>query len=175
MANSVKIIGIDPGSRIAGYGVVELGLGEPVYLDHGVFKLPLDVPFEGRLLSLKQQLQRVLETYKPTVGVVEKIFLGKNADSAFKLGHARGICLVELAQHGAEVVEYATRQVKKGVTGHGGATKEQVGMLVMASLRVQNGKGLSEDATDALAMAYYHAITMQVQSRIRGRLKERGI
>jgi len=175
MANSIKIIGIDPGSRIAGFGIVGLGAGEPAYIDHGVFRLPADLSLDARLLSLRQQLNAVLELHKPAFGVIEKIFLGKNPDSAFKLGHARGVCMVELAGHGAEIVEYGARQVKKGVTGNGGATKDQVGMLVTARLAIKNARELPEDATDALALALYHAVTLQVGLRMNGRVRERGI
>lgn len=175
MSDSITIIGIDPGSRVAGYGLIRLDNGDLKHVAHGVFKLPLDGKFEARLLSLRNQLSELLARYQPQIGVVERIFLGKNADSAFKLGHARGICLGELAFAGTEVVEYATRQVKKGVTGNGGATKEQVGMLVAASLSIRLAQNLPEDATDALALAYYHGITMQVKTRLRGRIKERGV
>jgi crossover junction endodeoxyribonuclease RuvC len=170
MGDTLKIIGIDPGSRIAGYGIVSLAKGEIRYATHGVFRLPLNGTFEARLMSLQNQLQQILKLHKPDVGVVERVFMGKNAASAFKLGHARGICIVELAQAGSDIVEYATREVKKGVTGSGAATKEQVGMLITASLKVPRaaleGDGAMFDATDALALAYHHAIQLQVEQRL---------
>ncbi|MEQ1875637.1 MAG: crossover junction endodeoxyribonuclease RuvC [Bdellovibrionia bacterium] len=176
MAGPIIIIGIDPGSRVAGYGLVRLGAhSDPEYVEHGVLALPADAPLPVRLVSLKTQLQNVLNRFNPAVAVIENIFMGKNADSAFKLGHARGVCMAEAAGVGCEIVEYATRQVKKGVTGNGGATKEQVGMLVSASLKISRSKVLPEDATDALALAYYHALSMQVAMKMRGRGKERGL
>lgn len=168
MPNRLKIIGIDPGSRVAGYGLVELCDGDVRYLLHGAIVLPANGSFESRLLALKNQLHDLIRAHAPDVAVVERVFLGKNADSAFKLGHARGVCIAELASGGASIVEYAARQVKKGVTGSGAATKEQVGMLVTATLKISPSQSAGPcDATDALALAYYHAIQIQVEARMK--------
>jgi len=116
--------------------------------------LETDLGFPERMLDLSGSLQGLLQKYQPQVVVIEKIFLGKNADSAFKLGHARGVALLEAARSRAQVVEYATRIVKKGLTGHGGADKESVQLFVQRILGLQEIRQI--DASDALALALYH-------------------
>lgn len=96
--------------------------------------------------------------------VIEQIFLGKNVDSAFKLGHARGICMHEAVVAGAEVREYATRLVKKLVTGSGAADKMQVQMALQRLLQVSIEGTL--DASDALALAYHHAVQMEIERKL---------
>ncbi|MBX3041995.1 MAG: crossover junction endodeoxyribonuclease RuvC, partial [Bdellovibrionaceae bacterium] len=115
--------------------------------------------FGTRLSQLSTSIQELLEKHRPQHVVLEKIFLGKNADSAFKLGHARGVLMSQAALSGAEISEYAARQVKKGVTGSGAASKEDVQAVV------QNLLGLSQiqriDASDALALACYHVFEVR--------------
>ncbi|MFN7826146.1 MAG: crossover junction endodeoxyribonuclease RuvC [Pseudobdellovibrionaceae bacterium] len=148
------IFGIDPGSRITGFGVVECKNGTFKHINHGAIHLETDLGFPERMLDLSGSLQGLLQKYQPQVVVIEKIFLGKNADSAFKLGHARGVALLEAARSRAQVVEYATRIVKKGLTGHGGADKESVQLFVQRILGLQEIRQI--DASDALALALYH-------------------
>ncbi len=108
------------------------------------------------------EVSSLIQSFKPDIVVVERIFLGKNADSAFKLGHIRGVCLFGAAQAGAQIVEYAARSVKKGITGNGAAEKEQVQMIVFAALGIKGPAQM--DASDALALAFYHARNMEVES-----------
>ena len=147
----VKIImGLDPGSHKTGFGVIEVGEGVRV-MDYGVMDLSRRLSFPERLARLQIAIREVLAQYKPTSVAVEKIFFGKNADSAFKLGHTRGVCLVEVAQSGRALREYAARTVKKRVTGHGGASKDHVQCVVRKVLGLR--ETLREDASDALALA----------------------
>lgn len=100
--------------------------------------------------------------------VIENIFLGKNADSAFKLGHIRGICLMFASKSQSEIIEYAAKTVKKGITGSGAASKEQVQMLLYALLGLRGAVASSEkiDASDALSLAYYHAKQIETEQNM---------
>ncbi len=165
------ILGIDPGSRITGFGILKVtGTGMNLrvqHINHGVIMMDPTDPFALRMKELGEAMDHVLKKYKPDQVVIEKIFLGRNADSAFKLGHARGVALYESAKFGAEVIEYATRLVKKGITGSGGATKEEVQTCLM---RLLNLKAIARlDASDALALAAFHAfrITNPLHQRVR--------
>lgn len=152
--NMQVILGIDPGSRVTGFGVLGIQKRELFHLDHGVIEPPKNLSFAERLFRIGQSLQKLMEQYSPTDVVVEKIFLGRNADSAFKLGHVRGVCLLAVGEIEARLFEYAARSVKKAVTGHGGATKEHVSLVVQNLLNIDAPKAL--DASDALSLAICH-------------------
>jgi crossover junction endodeoxyribonuclease RuvC len=154
-----SILGVDPGSRVTGFGLVRVVDGHIQHVSHGVIIMDTDGDFAGRMLELGSGFREVMEKYRPQHVAIEKIFLGKNADSAFKLGHARGVVMYEAMRGGAEVYEYATRLVKKGVTGDGGSSKEQVQAVLKALLRIDKINRL--DASDALAMACHHAYEIQ--------------
>lgn len=164
------VLGIDPGSRIAGYGAVVVDGGELTHLEHGVFRLEESAPLEERLVQLGQQLQALLERLRPDEVAVERVFLGRNADSAFKLGHARGVCLYEARKAGAILFEYAAREIKKAISGSGAATKEQVRAILLAEMGLQSQAPL--DATDALALAVHHAQARILSARLGQRLRE---
>lgn len=153
------ILGVDPGSRITGFGVVRVHNGKIEHINHGVIMMDADDSFPLRMKELGSAFREVMEKYKPQQVVIEKIFLGKNADSAFKLGHARGVIMYEAGLGGAEVQEYATRSVKKGVTGNGGASKEDVQAILKVMLSLKTISRI--DASDALAMACYHAFELK--------------
>ncbi|MEK6553833.1 MAG: crossover junction endodeoxyribonuclease RuvC [Bdellovibrionota bacterium] len=148
------IIGIDPGSRVTGYGVIRSEDRHLEGLACGVIDLGESESLPQRLNELAKNLRTIFKQYKPTQVAVEKIFLGKNPDSAFKLGHARGVCLQIAAEFNAEVFEYATRSVKKTVTGSGAAEKEQVKIVVEGMLKMRCPY---LDASDALAVAIAHS------------------
>lgn len=154
------ILGIDPGSRFLGYGVISIHANQMKAIDYGVLKFDGDIPLAERLLSIGQGVHELFEKYKPDHLSLEKIFLGKNADSAFKLGHARGVIIYEALRAHAEVYEYATRVVKKGITGNGGAEKEHVRLIIRNMLGIGPLKSL--DASDALAMACFHSSQLRV-------------
>jgi crossover junction endodeoxyribonuclease RuvC len=160
------ILGIDPGSRRTGYGAVCVDGDNVVHLDHGVIQLKDSWSLPERLKHLQLELHNLYTRFDVHTTVVEKIFFGKNADSAFKLGHARGVCLLVSAQHGAEVAEYAARYVKKCVTGSGAASKDHVQMVVFNLLRVQ-GASVQFDASDALSLAVTHARVRDVNARMK--------
>lgn len=156
------ILGIDPGSRFLGYGVVSVEGAKMTPVDYGVLKFDPDVALSERLQSIGLGVRELFEKYKPDHMSLEKIFLGKNADSAFKMGHARGVVIYESLLADCKVYEYATRVVKKGITGNGGAEKEHVRLVVRNMLRIGPVKSL--DASDALAMACFHATQLRMIS-----------
>jgi len=158
------LVGIDPGSVKTGFGVLEIRGNDIRHVNHGVILLADEATFPERLLALSDSLQMILKKYQATQVVIEKIFMGKSADSAFKLGHARGVAMTEAARSGAQIFEYATRAAKKGVTGTGAASKEDV----QQALKIQLGLGqiVNFDASDALALALHHAQEWRTQLKL---------
>lgn len=169
------ILGIDPGSINLGYGLVGITNGRIEYIKHGVFSCPQTLPFAQRVFQISEQLEQLFVEYRPNVTVIENIFLGKNADSAFKLGHIRGVCLMYAGKAKSEIVEYAAKSVKKGITGSGSATKEQVQMLLYALLGLRGAVAATEkiDASDALSLAYYHAKQIENEENMARGFKSR--
>lgn len=165
------ILAIDPGSRRTGFGVVDVSAKAPKYLTSGcinLVKLP-DMP--AKLDAIFSHIQEICEQVQPTEFAIEQVFLGRNADSALKLGHARGAAIVAAMQAGLPVFEYAARQVKQSIVGNGGANKEQVQHMVKALLHLPGTP--QEDAADALAIALCHAHYRQSFSRLAGSVQAR--
>lgn len=157
----MKILGIDPGSQVTGFGLLESFDGRVKVLTHGIIQLKKETEnFNERIFLLSQNLDVLLAKYQPEIVVIEKIFLGKNPDSAFKLGHARGVCIQKAMEHKARVYEYATREVKKGITGSGGADKIQVNEVLKHLLGLKSIDYL--DASDALALAFHHSTRIEI-------------
>lgn len=156
---SLRILGIDPGSRITGFGVIDYQQDHMIHVNHGIIQLGAEENFPARLCVLGECMSEIIAKYRPDVVVIEKIFLGKNADSAFKLGHARGVVMYVAACAKLPVFEYATRLVKKGITGKGSAEKTDVQVMVQAFLNIEQIKQI--DASDALAMACFHALALK--------------
>lgn len=150
------ILGIDPGTATTGFGVVELDAGRLVHRKHGTIRTPADESLPTRLKTIHDALHQLVVAYKPAVVAVEQVFFGKNAVSAFSVGHARGVVLLAAAQSGAEVAEYTPIQVKASVCGQGRAPKSQVAFMVRALLGL-DALPTPVDAADALAVAICHA------------------
>jgi crossover junction endodeoxyribonuclease RuvC len=145
------IIGIDPGSRKTGYGIVKLDGNRHIYLTSGYLDVS-NYPVAERLRKIFLGLQEVIATHKPHEAAIEQVFMQENANSALKLGQARGAAIVALD---IPVAEYSARQVKKSVVGSGAANKEQVQYMVKRLLNLSGN--LQADAADALAVAICHA------------------
>lgn len=152
------ILGLDPGSRRTGYGLVQVRAGQPVHVAHGC----IDVLGGVRAVGLAQRLKFIYEAvhqlvlaHRPAEIAIERVFLHKNADSALKLGQARGVALCAAIALGAEAHEYAPRAIKQAVTGFGGAEKGQVGHMIALLLQLESVP--QADAADALAIALCHA------------------
>lgn len=161
------ILGLDPGSRHTGVGIIQVDGDQFKHIHHGVIHLREDWPLHKRLHVLHTELGMILAHWPVGTVVVEKVFFGKNADSAFKLGHARGVCLLAAATSGAKVEEYAARFVKKCITGSGAADKRQVQLMILNLLRLKPSRELEFDATDALSLAVTHARMRETGERIR--------
>ncbi len=163
------ILGLDPGSQVAGFAVVESHQDKVRLLRSGSVVLPTSARFETRLLNLYNHLNEIYARFQPMAVVVEKIFLGKNADSAFKLGNVRGVCVMQAVQHGATVHEYAAKTIKKVITGSGAATKEHV-QLVVGQLVGRQFQG-HLDESDAVAIALCHVHESRAREKLRRTLE----
>ena len=150
----VRILGLDPGSRITGYGVVDAGREGVRYVASGCIRVG-NGEMTGRLLEIHRHVAELVVAYRPGEVAIERVFMHRNPDSALKLGQARGAALLGACGGGAAVFEYAPRAVKQTVTGTGGAEKAQVMHMIKALLALQGR--LSADAADALAIALCHA------------------
>ena len=146
------IIGIDPGSHVCGYGILQLENNRIVAAGCDVIKVNPNLDLAERLAVIYSEIDQIIDEYKPDIAAVETIFYGKNIKSAFTLGHARGAILLALAQRKIKIVEYSPREVKKSVVGNGNASKEQVEYMVKKILKIDI-KPETQDATDALANA----------------------
>jgi crossover junction endodeoxyribonuclease RuvC len=147
-------LGIDPGTRFLGWGVVRSEGNRLVHVGHGVVRAGETRPLAERLHTIDRALAEVVERFAPDVGSVEGMFFHKDAQAAAKLGHARGVALVSLARASVRVVEYAPAQVKQTITGRGRAEKSQVALMVKAILSLDDLP--PPDAADALALALTH-------------------
>lgn len=159
----MRVIGIDPGLRNLGWGVVDVVGSKVVHVANGVCKSGTG-ELAQRLLSLHDQLDAVLRQYKPDTAAVEQTFVNKDGAGTLKLGQARGICLLVPAQHGLSVAEYAPNAVKKVVVGVGHAEKEQV--LHMVKMQLKGVQPVGPDATDALAIALCHSHHARFSGRL---------
>ena len=167
------ILGIDPGSRVTGFGLIRLEGKRTNYLASGCIRIKAEASGD-RLYEIFTGIDEIIKTYQPTEAAIERIFMFYSADSALKLGQARGAALVSLAHHQLEVSEYTAKQVKQAVVGYGAADKTQVQDMVARLLNLSSAP--RADAADALAVALCHHHTKQsiiqlsqVTKTVRGR------
>lgn len=151
----MRILGIDPGSRITGYGLIDKVGNRLIHLDNGAIHTDTAGEFPLRLHQIFAGLTDIINRYQPTAVAIEQVFLSNNAQSALKLGQARGAAIVAGVNAGLPVHEYTALQVKQSVVGHGRAAKEQVQQMVKALLNLP--EIAQADASDALAIAICHA------------------
>ena len=155
---SLRILGIDPGSVICGYGVIDVSGADMTIVEYGVVALKrTSLSFPGRLREIHSRLSAVIERTNPNVCAIEKMFYAKNVLSLTQLAHARGVAMLACAQAGHDPIEYTPMQVKRSVTGRGAAPKDQVQHMVRAILSMEETPEFF-DATDALAVAICHAV-----------------
>jgi crossover junction endodeoxyribonuclease RuvC len=151
----MRILGLDPGLRHTGWGIIDVAGNRLTHVADGVAHAAVDMPLASRLSALFRQILEVLEQFRPDEAAVEETFVNKNPASTLKLGVARGVVLLAPAERGLPVAEYSANMVKKSVVGAGHAEKEQVQMMVR---RLLPGCAIAEpDAADALAVAICHA------------------
>ncbi|WWO99892.1 MAG: crossover junction endodeoxyribonuclease RuvC [Candidatus Dasytiphilus stammeri] len=158
----VTILGIDPGSRITGYGVI-CQTGKIIdYLDSGCINTNRKNSFYLRLKDIYWSINKIINQYNPKILAIEQIFFAKNAKSALKLGQAQGVAIVSAVNCNLQVFEYAAKQVKQAVVGNGGAGKNQVQSMVRILLNLSSNP--PEDAADALAVAITHCHMYKISS-----------
>ncbi|MBI3752918.1 MAG: crossover junction endodeoxyribonuclease RuvC [Deltaproteobacteria bacterium] len=150
----MRVLGIDPGSYITGYGIVDSGKGKLFHVSDGSIVTGSKKLLASRLHSIFDNIQNIVKEFKPDNVVIEEIFYAKNARSAIMLGHARGVAILCAAQHNLPVFEYSPMKIKQAVVGYGNATKEQVQKMVKALLKLDAVP--RPDASDALAAAICH-------------------
>jgi len=151
----VIIMGVDPGSNVTGYGIIKRDGNELLLISDGCVCPSRNLSFYERLFFVFLKLRDIIDTYKPTEIAIEDVFYHKNARSSLKLGHVRGAIIIASLISNIPVFEYSPLQVKKAVTGYGGATKSQVREMVKVILGVK--KDMKFDSSDALAVAICHA------------------
>jgi crossover junction endodeoxyribonuclease RuvC len=151
----IRILGIDPGSRATGYGLIDKDGDRLRFVACGVIRTSPRLEFAVRLREIHDGLCEVMGKQQPDLAAVEEVFMARNPMSALKLGHARGVAMLAACRHGLEVREYSARSIKQAVTGYGQAGKEQVQQMVRALLQLAANP--SQDAADALAVALCHA------------------
>jgi crossover junction endodeoxyribonuclease RuvC len=154
----MRIIGIDPGSIVCGYGVIEQRSSTLQLIEYGVVEAKrASTELPQRLEHIYHRLNAVIDRTRPDAAAMEALFYARNVQSLVKLAHARGVAMLVLAEHNLPIAEYAARLIKRSISGKGNASKEQVSFMVKSML------GISEtpeffDATDALAIAITHAL-----------------
>ncbi len=158
------ILGIDPGSRITGYGVVSAVGNRQEYITSGCIKTTEKTTLPERLAVIYQGLSTIIDEFVPAEAAIERIFMAKSPESALKLGHARGVALLAAVNRDIPVHEYEARKVKQAVVGSGSATKNQVQHMVMTLLRLPAKP--QADAADALAIAICHINTQYNLARM---------
>ena len=164
----VRILGIDPGSRITGYGIVELVGQKAICIANGCLRVG-DGELAHRLKSLFGGIEEIITEYQPQEMAIESVFVHRNVDSALKLGQARGVLISAVAINSVSVNEYSPTEIKKAVVGKGNASKDQVQHMVKAILNLN--KAPAADAADALAVALchgYHRQTVQRAPELQG-------
>lgn len=167
MPETITVLGIDPGSRATGFGVVTVRGPKVAYVASGVIRARGD-NFADRLQVIFDQMSALLSEHRPQEVAIERVFMHRNADSALKLGQARAAAICATFDRPVPIHEYAAREVKQAVTGAGGAEKEQVQMMVKRLLGLQGR--LQPDAADALAVAVCHAHMRAVRGLAGGEL-----
>jgi crossover junction endodeoxyribonuclease RuvC len=164
----IRILGIDPGLRRTGWGMVEIDGNRLAFIACGSVETDDKAPLASRLLAIHDGLTRIVDEFRPDESAVESTFVNKDASATLKLGQARGIAMLVPAKAGVTVAEYAPNQVKKTVVGAGHADKAQIRMMVGVLLPKADPQ--SDDAADALAIAVTHAhhrqsVTLRVAAR----------
>ena len=153
VSRTVRIIGIDPGSLKTGYGIIDMEGNRAIPVTYGIIQVK-GATTGARLHTIYRDLAHIIRDYQPVEAAIERVFMHRNADSALKLGQARGAALVACSEHGLDAFEYTANQVKQATVGKGHATKQQVQHMVKVLLCLE--KQAQADAADALAIALCH-------------------
>lgn len=161
---ALKVLGIDPGIALTGFGIVENGPQGLTAIKYGVISTEAGQPLHHRLKILYDDLLTIIDTEKPDVVAVEELFFSKNAKTAIHASHARGVIILAAVNSGLELAEYTPLQVKQAVTGYGRADKAQVQAMVTRMLHLKSIPK-PDDAADALAVAICHVNSAEMMKR----------
>ena len=156
----MRILGIDPGTGILGFGVIDVIKGQPVLVDAGVIRTPVHENDAVRLLTIYDELSEVIKLTKPTIMSVERLFFARNVTTAMTVSQARGVVLLCGMQSGMIIAEYTPMQIKQALTGYGKADKKQIQEMVRVILQLKEVPK-PDDAADALAAAITHSMTVR--------------
>lgn len=165
----MRILGVDPGTLITGFGIIDFNENEISYISSGIIRISAVDDFAFRLKKIHDDLTAVIKKYKPDEFALETAFYGKNVQSALKIGYARGVSLLTAAQNNLNVREYSPREIKKAICGKGSSSKQQIQFMISKICGIKTDN-LKYDETDALAVAVCHAfkyksITSKSKSR----------
>ena len=158
------ILGIDPGTATTGFGIIRVVGNSIKPVDYGIISTPTGVPMEQRLVMIYEQINQIIQTWKPEQVAIEELFFNKNITTGITVGQARGVLLLACAQNGLEVHEYTPLQVKQALVGNGRAEKKQVQFMVKTFLGLRDVPK-PDDAADALAIAICHTHHYQTKTR----------
>jgi crossover junction endodeoxyribonuclease RuvC len=158
----MRILGIDPGTGILGFGVVDIEKGKCTLVDGGVIRTKANQPLDERLIEIYRHIASIIAKTKPTIMVIEKLFFAQNVTTAISVSHARGVTMLAGKLAGLEIVEYTPLQIKQALTGYGRADKKQMQEMVRVVLALKEVPK-PDDAADALAAAICHAYALRVK------------
>lgn len=162
--DNLKVLGIDPGSIVCGYGLISTDKKDGRYITSGRISPPSKKPLQYRLRAIYEALVEIISTYQPSDVVVERIFFAKGAKAALSLGHARGVVLLAAASEDIDLHEFSALEVKKAVVGYGRAEKSQVQEMVRMILHIRGT--LYPDSADALALALCYINTLKFKNAV---------
>lgn len=158
----MRIIGIDPGTGILGFGVIDVEGGKTKLIDAGVVRTKVHQPLDERLEEIYNCLSDIIEENQPSIMVIEKLFFAQNVTTAISVSHARGVAMLAGKLAGLEIVEYTPLQIKQSLTGYGRADKKQIQEMVKILLGLKEVPK-PDDCADALAAALMHAAALKVK------------
>jgi len=158
---TMRIIGIDPGTGIVGFGVIDIIRNQPVLVDAGVIRTPVHEDDAVRLLTIYDEITEIIRDTKPTVMSVEKLFFARNVTTAMTVSQARGVLILCGMQAGLTIFEYTPMQIKQAITGYGSADKKQMQEMVRIILKLKEVPK-PDDAADALAAAICQSMQMKL-------------
>jgi crossover junction endodeoxyribonuclease RuvC len=171
-SQNIRILGIDPGSRITGYGVVDFVGQKLTHISSGCIRTKGD-DLAGRLKQIHAQVLEIVAQYQPQEAAIERVFVARNPSSALKLGQARGAAIVACASADAPLFEYSPNEIKQAITGRGHAEKQQIQHMIKILLALT--KSPATDAADALAVAICHGNIRESRARIEKARQKAGL
>lgn len=160
------ILGIDPGTGRMGYGIIKKEAGRISHIAHGCLETKAHTPHPDRLHGIHLKMMELIETHRPDIVGVEKLFFAKNVTTAMSVSEARGVIILAARHHNLRIIEHTPMQIKQAVTGHGGADKRQVQEMVKMLMKLKVIPK-PDDAADAIAVAYCAAVTESLERTLK--------